>query len=55
MSSNAGADLLKLAFRLVDALESYGLGVQVMVGLFALGFVGTFVAFRRKPPRDKSD
>jgi hypothetical protein len=46
--------LVKLVADLVEAVESHGLGVQVMVGLFALGFFGT-LAFRKKAPRDRSD
>jgi hypothetical protein len=43
--------LLKLV---ADLVESHGLGVQVMVGLFALGFFGT-LAVRTKQRRNPSD
>lgn len=46
--------LLKLVADLVEAGESHGLGVQVMVGLFALGFFGT-LAVRKKQRRNPSD
>jgi hypothetical protein len=51
MSSGSG---FKLAADLVEAIASHGLGAQVMVGLFALGFFGTLMV-RKKQQRDKTD
>ncbi|MFP2906138.1 hypothetical protein ACLESD_13955 [Pyxidicoccus sp. 3LFB2] len=48
------AGLTRLVFDLVEAVESYGLGIQVMVGLFALGFVSTLVV-RKKQRSDETD
>lgn len=50
MSSGLG----KLVSDLVEAVQSHGLGIQVMVGLFALGFFGT-LAVRKKQRRDGKD